>query len=751
MQKIDKIILKNYKNNSYINKYNTIVIKSIMPKFNQEKFFEQESELILTKKEEADAFVEEYLCALSKQDSKRARYETKCKHENDCQLLEYLCINCDIDTIKCYMSVTNMTTLCFKNFLFVCNYIDTNNIEILSDLHKFIDMNELNDAYFDADRYIIKFDKANKIKNKFISAKLHSDTADQILFKIILANASYESRLDIVNWAIKEHLYTKKYICELLFDVCEEGLLKVFELLCSVYNIDQAMTFKEYDNETNGFNIGDAHKENDFQYFRAALSSENIDIVEYIYNGIQERNKPEPDFYMLFSQLVYYSDKKMHINCLDWLLRKMTENHTFDLDKLSKCASHADTDTLKYMYSKNLIDIKKTFINCCIMRDFDCDNKMQNIEWIYSLNIIDIHENDDYVFHEACKKGKMDVCEWLLGKGNVKIKWDNGLFFKKVCSKLYNADIAKLLYESADDIHKDEFKKHHKENFNVACENRDTKMAKFLYSINNDIDIKIAFRQYFVRGGLMFIRLDDNDDMTHINFPESCNDLNLDFDLDFIKWCHSICPDFDIHTIDNIVLLSLCKHYSTTVDIFKYVCSMDANNINTYIHYANDSFFYLACVCGNLDLAQYIYSFGSINIRYNDDRLFKDCCYEQRHNVAEWLMTLCEDYFIETDDKYHQIIKKFNIKHWYDLGYVFDDVKKHLGIVKSDNKIDKECLICKDEANILTKCNHGYCIDCIIEWYFRRNNGHICTYCQTNINFNECVFDESIDNKTNSL
>ena len=45
------------------------------------------------------------------------------------------------------------------------------------------------------------------------------------------------------------------------------------------------------------------------------------------------------------------------------------------------------------------------------------------------------------------------------------------------------------------------------------------------------------------------------------------------------------------------------------------------------------------------------------------------------------------------------------------------------------------CIVCLDkQQNVLTQCNHGYCIECLLEWMNKNNKSPSCPMCRTKIN-----------------
>ena len=52
-----------------------------------------------------------------------------------------------------------------------------------------------------------------------------------------------------------------------------------------------------------------------------------------------------------------------------------------------------------------------------------------------------------------------------------------------------------------------------------------------------------------------------------------------------------------------------------------------------------------------------------------------------------------------------------------------------------DARIDEECNVCYEKANVRTDCAHHYCVTCIAKWYARNNT---CPVCKRKINIKKC-------------
>lgn len=140
-----------------------------------------------------------------------------------------------------------------------------------------------------------------------------------------------------------------------------------------------------------------------------------------------------------------------------------------------------------------------------------------------------------------------------------------------------------------------------------------------------------------------------------------------------------------------------------------------------------------ACASGNLNKLKSIYndlvsnsnsdassSIKQLNIREQNDILFKTACRFNYPMIAKWLVSLCNDYEIIDIHKRTGII--FGIKR-------HNPFNKY-PLIKGD------CAICLEEnvnTCIKTECSHIFCKSCITEWFRNHNE---CPMCRNKIEFN---------------
>jgi hypothetical protein len=271
--------------------------------------------------------------------------------------------------------------------------------------------------------------------------------------------------------------------------------------------------------------------------------------------------------------------------------------------------------------------------------------------------------------------------------------------------------------------------------FRKCCENGNLDLVKWLYSIDGIINIHYnnekAFRLACKNGNLdvaqWLYSLDDKPNIHVKNNNIFLNVIKHDH-FDVAQWLYSI-HKFNI-TIDHL-------DGATSENISKWLYSL---NQNLNLHYDNDKLFKNACYNNYIDKAKWLYSLdNNINIRYNDDEIFKYACNNKHKYIAFWLKTLCNDYYIDVDI-YNNILE-WKIKS--DLDTLLEN-KEYVKLAKKLNiKIefeDDKCLICfSDNYNFITSCKHYYCFECFMIWHLKHNK-IACCYCNQVVEIEKCIY-----------
>ena len=53
----------------------------------------------------------------------------------------------------------------------------------------------------------------------------------------------------------------------------------------------------------------------------------------------------------------------------------------------------------------------------------------------------------------------------------------------------------------------------------------------------------------------------------------------------------------------------------------------------------------------------------------------------------------------------------------------------------------ENCIICYKKSNILTKCNHSFCLKCLCKWYINcKYSRESCPYCRNLLRLTYCIY-----------
>ncbi len=187
------------------------------------------------------------------------------------------------------------------------------------------------------------------------------------------------------------------------------------------------------------------------------ITEKNIDEASHLQHSdvvkfLVENFKDENSLAKISTKILYDSCCKCNIELFHYSISKGADIHYHE--DLLCMDSDADPDArfkiAKYLV-ENKYNINKNLIEYCIM---DCivDYDMKLIDYLY-VNGLDVHFKDDLLLRLACKKGRYDLCEYLINKGaNVHAK-DEECLMNCICSTdNNNISVFKLIVDSGADI-----------------------------------------------------------------------------------------------------------------------------------------------------------------------------------------------------------------------------------------------------------------------------------------------------------
>jgi hypothetical protein len=229
------------------------------------------------------------------------------------------------------------------------------------------------------------------------------------------------------------------------------------------------------------------------------------------------------------------------------------------------------------------------------------------------------------------------------------------------------------------------------------------------------------------------------------------NILNNNIDI-FYKACDSGDIEFAIYLYDKIYQFDINIDYET---IFISVCEKQELNIamwllsiNQIINTVsnNEKVLQLAIVLSLFDIAeQILYNNPLLDLSFNDNIIFKDACINGNMELIKWIFKIIPDISVYSVNNYicinNSTLFKTSITNWINL----HNDKYHLLIIdnifkcKLKLKIKFEfrdmddietCIICMENmCDIITNCNHQFCMECIVKFY-NKNNEFFCPMCR---------------------
>ena len=158
-------------------------------------------------------------------------------------------------------------------------------------------------------------------------------------------------------------------------------------------------------------------------------------------------------------------------------------------------------------------------------------------------------------------------------------------------------------------------------------------------------------------------------------------------------------------------------------------------NIDIDISAENEYAFRFACYYNQIELAKWLLEIKpDINIYAANNSVFTFACFNQRIELAEWLCTLNNLYYVKIENNR---IVNWKIKKEIDDMIETNNKEKIIEKLKLNIvKITDTCIICLNDAceeYIQTNCNHIYCYDCYIHWYYIEKNDKRCCYCSLSV------------------
>jgi ankyrin repeat protein len=348
-------------------------------------------------------------------------------------------------------------------------------------------------------------------------------------------------------------------------------------------------------------------------------------------------------------------------------------------------------DVVKYLYylpNSNVRFNKSIMFNlACKKGDVDFAKNLLNEK---NNNIV-INDHFNSAFHKACENDHVDMLKFLLSIPNNNMNINSNVSECCTCTNLSD-----VLYTTS------------------RCGNLNT--IKFLLSLSGNVslDYGTITKTSCEFGHLHIIKfiLDIIDDDEIKNFKENLFIIACNNTHDHIFFRHGV----DNKTLyelryTNIFIMACIGGY---INVVKHIYEKYKDKID--INYENDISFYSSYHNNNTEVFEYILNIPNtgIDIRNNNDVLFKDSCDRNFIGIVNVLTKKCDKYIIK--------IHNDKIVYWY-IKYI---PTKTMVIMKNI----EECPICLENiSNVITDCCHQLCLDCCQHI----NKTKICHICRHDI------------------
>lgn len=321
----------------------------------------------------------------------------------------------------------------------------------------------------------------------------------------------------------------------------------------------------------------------------------------------------------------------------------------FEQDIFGLCCENGNICVAKYMYSLEKVDAHYNedyaFRISCEYGKFDMAKQL-----FQNLKKINIHALDDYAFRYSCKNGHLDIAKWLYQLGEkINVHAVKDYAFRYACSNNH-LNVCKWLYQLGDiDIHMHE-------NFPLvsSCELGGYETARWLYSLfseKKDCIIDLPEKCYALYG-LSYVKKLGQAKWIYSIFGNYI-DINKLFtqtcrngaSLDIIKYVYSLRNE----QID-IPFLLICK--IGRLDVVKWLYSL--GKVDIHIENDIDIAFAYSCENGHFDLAKYLYSLGDVDIHTHENYAFDYSCANGYIEIAKWLYSLSnQTLYLYDDSAFH--------------------------------------------------------------------------------------------------
>ena len=673
---------------------------------------------------------------------------------------------------------SNVNLELFKNNIFT-NSCLTNNVELISWIYNLYNEKFNNDWL---ENHLLTSIFISVCRNNLLESAQWLYNNTQILQLLTIDNivniyilCAFNNAYDVIEWLYNKFNITDEYNMDAFNASCEYGYFSTAMLIYSFGNVIltdnkifvQSCNYRGLEFQKwlyNQFEINNIH----FNYSTLykclvnACLTDNIQLVTWIYEQILMKYdicNPDSDIKKetFFTNLLtlYLSNLYYSSIIIDWLIDNSADI-SVDNYKLIKivCGNENYNIFMKifdyYLPDDILIELldislylKNTTFFYKIINELESRNLILQInfnEILYNISkhnnfelfkyvvdnfIIDINYNNNCIFKEFCFNKNLIAIKWIINKYK---NFDPSSFISsliiKCCQKKLTIIVEYLIIKFNVILTPTMFE--------MLCYCETLLSIKYLYNCNND-KIKITNEHIEICG-----KTGNLDIFLYL----IKNTIDIDYEKTF-----KICLKNN-----NIILANWIYNYLKELNkkpIIDDPIFIDCLKFNDYIildwlfnnYTIDESLKYRLleeCTIYNLDTNfKYLHYYFNLDIRKNNDKIFKLACENGSHDIISWCCLFCTDYaYVNDYGLYYPKIRDRIMEQLKENTDNFEKMKHYFPIFDKKTDIDISCNICFANCNnlLITKCNHIFCFKTIITWL---NLKQTCPLCRTELKWND--------------
>ena len=629
-------------------------------------------------------------------------------------ILNNLCLK---DNLKLFKIVIGLFEINEKSVIIDCLYNSKKNIKLYLLENYYFDNIDLEADYFN----LIFLNDIDIIK-KFddLCKKQECDLIDYKLFFIVaLGNNKIEicdyiynthcknninnSINNIINLSEFQYETFLCYVCKM-----NNISLKGIKYICDLYS-------------DNSLNISDIEL---YNMLIILLKRGKYKESLYIYKKLRDKDLLENSIKTTDLYDIFYS---CNLKVIKWTLRRMKKNvcdvlndiDTLELKEvlycdiisnLSKSKKMTQIKIIKMLYGPNVnkyytFEIYKYVINL---------NNIDILDYIYDKNNVDF--NDRNMLFLICNYGSLDVFKWYLSKRCIYTKNDLECCFKIFCRR-GNYALLNYLYSNYNLV---DFVNNTESLFRTVCRSKNIRCILWIYELMKTKIFKLdkEWELIVLTNNYHLIRWILDNNKIKVNKIYGLKIALKNGDLDTMKLISSYLKSSKIKLFFNLYdgLLVIDSMRFGKIDILKYYEKyIDINILKKNL---NLKLITQLCYSYNLYILDWIKSKIDIDniIRSDNDNLFRKMCKKKNIYSIRYLKSCFSIYdYKKENDNIIPLIKD-SIEYYYETNNIKKIIDYYkMTVIKTEKKTLDSCMICYNDSNIITNCEHTYCDKCIFK------------------------------------